>query len=208
MVFCFDVFSYWVISRKKACSLGLTFTKSRGFRCDTAAQSPERAESIKSRGISSSPNTERTLPKTSISPSSASPYREGTGTEEEEKDYWKVRLKVEEAMNLCQLNESARKHGDDWDLVSKNVQTKSKLECISKLMHLPFGDLMLGAGPRKGGFLDLISDVSNSKQAEVASNESLEYVKAEEPSSEVQNKDQQNGDANFCCWKLYDATGT
>ncbi|XP_042040337.1 uncharacterized protein LOC121785919 [Salvia splendens] len=73
-------------------------------------------------------------------------------------------------------------------------------------MHLPFGDLMLGAGPRKGGFLDLISDVSNSKQAEVASNESLEYVKAEEPSSEVQNKDQQNGDANFCCWKLYDAT--
>lgn len=42
------------------------------------------------------------------------------------------------------LLESVLKHGDDWDLVAQNVQTKSKLECISKLIQLPFGQLMLG----------------------------------------------------------------
>lgn len=93
------------------------------------------------------------------------------------------------------LLESALKHGDDWDLVAKNVQTKSKLECISKLIQLPLGDLMLGAGYRKSRFLDVIGDVSSSKQSWVSSNESQEPVKAEEPSSEHQNKDQQNGDA-------------
>lgn len=92
------------------------------------------------------------------------------------------------------LLESVLKHGDDWDLVAKNVQTKSKLECISKLIQLPFGDLMLGAGPGKGRFLDLISEVSNSKQQGVVSNESQESVMVEESSSELQNKDQQNGD--------------
>ncbi|KAH6831567.1 hypothetical protein C2S53_018983 [Perilla frutescens var. hirtella] len=93
------------------------------------------------------------------------------------------------------LLESVLKHGDDWDLVTKNVQTKSKLECISKLIQLPLGDLMLGAGYRKSKFLDVIGDVSDSKQAGVTSNESQESVKAEEPSSERQNEDQQNGDA-------------
>ncbi|KAI3499608.1 hypothetical protein L1887_35411 [Cichorium endivia] len=42
------------------------------------------------------------------------------------------------------LLESVLKHGDDWELVAQNVQTKSKLECISKLIQLPFGQLMLG----------------------------------------------------------------
>lgn len=93
------------------------------------------------------------------------------------------------------LLESALKHGDDWDLVAKNVETKSKLECISKLIQLPLGDLMLGAGYRKSRFLDVIGDVSSSKQSWVSSNESQEPVKADEPSSEHQNKDQQNGDA-------------
>lgn len=98
-----------------------------------------------------------------------------------------------EAESLLLL-ESVLKHGDDWDLVAKNVQTKSKLECISKLIQLPFGDLMLGAGSRKGRYLDVISEVSNSKQEGVALNESQEPVMVEKPSSELQNKDQQNGD--------------
>ncbi|KAL7099324.1 hypothetical protein ACP275_09G076900 [Erythranthe tilingii] len=71
------------------------------------------------------------------------------------------------------LLESVLKHGDDWDLVAKNVQTKSKQECISKLIQLPFGDHMLGVGHKRSRYLDLISDIgSNSKQAELASNES------------------------------------
>lgn len=43
------------------------------------------------------------------------------------------------------LLESVLKHGDDWDLVAQNVQTKTKLECISRLIELPFGELMLGS---------------------------------------------------------------
>ncbi|KAM0004557.1 putative transcription factor MYB/SANT family [Helianthus debilis subsp. tardiflorus] len=41
------------------------------------------------------------------------------------------------------LLESVLKHGDDWELVAQNVQTKSKQDCISKLLQLPFGHLML-----------------------------------------------------------------
>ncbi|PIN23586.1 Chromatin remodeling factor subunit [Handroanthus impetiginosus] len=93
------------------------------------------------------------------------------------------------------LLESVLKHGDNWDLVASNVQTKSKLECISKLIQLPFGDLMLGLGPRKSRYLDIIGDIANSKQAGLVSSESQESVKAEEPSPELKDKDQQNGDA-------------
>lgn len=92
------------------------------------------------------------------------------------------------------LLESVLKHGDDWDLVAKNVQTKTKVECISKLIQLPFGDLMLG-GHRKSRYLDVIADINNSKQAGLASNESKESVEAEGRSPELENKDQQNGDA-------------
>ncbi|GAB2223659.1 hypothetical protein Droror1_Dr00004397 [Drosera rotundifolia] len=41
------------------------------------------------------------------------------------------------------LLESILKYGDDWDLVAQNVQTKTKQQCISKLIELPFGELML-----------------------------------------------------------------
>ncbi|KAG8379456.1 hypothetical protein BUALT_Bualt07G0090400 [Buddleja alternifolia] len=92
------------------------------------------------------------------------------------------------------LLESVSKHGDDWDLVVKNVQTKSKLECISKLIQLPFGNLMLGAAQRKSGYMDVIGDISNSKLVDLVSNEQQESVKAEEPSPELKDKDQQNGD--------------
>ncbi|KAF2311526.1 hypothetical protein GH714_024567 [Hevea brasiliensis] len=43
------------------------------------------------------------------------------------------------------LLESVLKHGDDWDLVAQDVQTKTKLDCISKLIELPFGDLVLSS---------------------------------------------------------------
>ncbi|KAL0355065.1 UNVERIFIED_CONTAM: SWI/SNF complex subunit SWI3A [Sesamum radiatum] len=88
------------------------------------------------------------------------------------------------------LLESVLKHGDDWDLVAKNVQTKSKLECISKLIELPFGDLMLGAGNRKSRYLDVIGDISNSRQTGLASNESQESVKAEDQGPELKDKEQ------------------
>lgn len=41
------------------------------------------------------------------------------------------------------LLESVLKHGDDWDLIAQHVRTKSKLDCISRLIQLPFGEHIL-----------------------------------------------------------------
>ncbi|CAA0831763.1 SWI/SNF complex subunit SWI3A [Striga hermonthica] len=91
------------------------------------------------------------------------------------------------------LLESVLKHGDDWDLVTRNVQTKTKLECISKLIQLPFGDLMLGAIHRKGRYLDLLADSSDSIPANICSDKPQGAVK-EEPNSELHDKNQPDGD--------------
>lgn len=42
------------------------------------------------------------------------------------------------------LLEAVLKHGDDWDLITQHVRTKSKLDCITRLIQLPFGEHMLG----------------------------------------------------------------
>lgn len=42
------------------------------------------------------------------------------------------------------LLEAVLKHGDDWDLIAQHVRTKNKLDCIARLVHLPFGEHMLG----------------------------------------------------------------
>lgn len=41
------------------------------------------------------------------------------------------------------LLEAVLKHGDDWDLIAQHVRTKSKLDCIARLIQLPFGEHML-----------------------------------------------------------------
>ncbi|WZY82486.1 hypothetical protein YC2023_028870 [Brassica napus] len=43
------------------------------------------------------------------------------------------------------LLESVLKHGDDWDLIAQSVSTKSRLDCISKLIELPFGEFLMGS---------------------------------------------------------------
>ncbi|KAK6148052.1 hypothetical protein DH2020_018964 [Rehmannia glutinosa] len=99
-------------------------------------------------------------------------FKSGNYVEDKLADDFKLKESVNQAAVWTEaetslLLESVLKHGDDWDLVAKNVQTKNKLECIAKLIQLPFGDLMLG----------------------------LAIERAEDPSPELQDKDQQNGDA-------------
>lgn len=43
------------------------------------------------------------------------------------------------------LLESFLKHGDDWELIAQSVSTKSRLDCISKIIELPFGELLMGS---------------------------------------------------------------
>lgn len=63
-----------------------------------------------------------------------SEFKEGTKSSGNEEAVW-----TEEETLL--LLESILGHGDDWDLVTQNVKTKSKLDCISRLIELPFGEL-------------------------------------------------------------------
>ncbi|XP_006347622.1 SWI/SNF complex subunit SWI3A [Solanum tuberosum] len=91
------------------------------------------------------------------------------------------------------LLESVLKHGDDWDLVTQNVKTKSKLDCISKLIQLPFGDLMLGSIHKKLNFLDKNCEVRGVDQAQPAISESRETPGNQ--SHEQNQERQQNGNA-------------
>ncbi|KAL0711450.1 hypothetical protein Bca4012_018428 [Brassica carinata] len=66
------------------------------------------------------------------------------------------------------LLESVLKHGDDWELVAQSVSTKTRLDCISKLIELPFGEFLMGSASGR-----LRSSVSTSEDGNVSSPSNL-----------------------------------
>ncbi|KAJ9676581.1 hypothetical protein PVL29_021879 [Vitis rotundifolia] len=90
------------------------------------------------------------------------------------------------------LLESVLKHGDDWELVVQNVQTKTKLDCISKLIELPFGELMLGSSLGKSR---ASNDNASSIKPVQTSLVSQENIKNGGQGDEQINESEQNGDA-------------
>lgn len=93
------------------------------------------------------------------------------------------------------LLESVLKHGDDWELVAQSVQTKTKLDCISKLIELPFGELMLGSAHRNGNSNSANGVMNNVKQVQSSSSDHQETSKTQDQSPELKNENEQNGDA-------------
>ncbi|XP_027364733.1 SWI/SNF complex subunit SWI3A [Abrus precatorius] len=94
------------------------------------------------------------------------------------------------------LLESVLKHGDDWDLVAQSVQTKTKLDCISKLIELPFGELMLGPAHRNGNNNSANGIMNNAKQVQSSSSDHQEISKTKDQSpDDLTNENEQNGDA-------------
>ncbi|XP_061342881.1 SWI/SNF complex subunit SWI3A isoform X2 [Gastrolobium bilobum] len=91
------------------------------------------------------------------------------------------------------LLESVLKHGDDWELVAQSVQTKTKLDCISKLIELPFGELMLGSARRNGGSNS--NGTMNSAKQVQSSSDHQETSKTEDQSPKLTNENEQNGEA-------------
>ncbi|XP_048138740.1 SWI/SNF complex subunit SWI3A isoform X2 [Rhodamnia argentea] len=69
------------------------------------------------------------------------------------------------------LLESILKHGDDWDLVAQDVKTKTKLDCILKLIELPFGEFMLGYTNRNGRDCNVDGNANNVSQVQSATSE-------------------------------------
>lgn len=90
------------------------------------------------------------------------------------------------------LLESVLKHGDDWEVVAQNVKTKSKMDCISKLLQLPFGDLMLGSAFGKNKIWDISGDVPSVGKELSSSGGSQEIIYTEDNVQE-HKEDQQHG---------------
>nr|VDC80599.1 unnamed protein product [Brassica rapa] len=73
------------------------------------------------------------------------------------------------------LLESVLKHGDDWDLIAQSVSTKSRLDCISKLIELPFGEFLMGSSSGR-----LRSSIPTSEDENLSSpSNPLEQMKAD-----------------------------
>lgn len=94
------------------------------------------------------------------------------------------------------LLESVLKHGDDWELVAQNVETKSKLDCILKLIELPFGDSMSGSAYRTGKSSDHDNGVKKGEHLQTPLAESPEIVKSDDQDEQTERTEKiQNGDS-------------
>ncbi|XP_074278506.1 SWI/SNF complex subunit SWI3A isoform X2 [Silene latifolia] len=81
-------------------------------------------------------------------------FEKGEFGENKVKEDFKINDSIESSRNqepvwteaeTLLLLESVLKNGDDWEVVAQNVQTKTKHECISRLIELPLGELILGS---------------------------------------------------------------
>ncbi|KAL9257932.1 SWI/SNF complex subunit SWI3A-like protein [Drosera capensis] len=92
------------------------------------------------------------------------------------------------------LLESISKYGDDWDLVAQNVQTKTKQQCISKFIELPFGELMLDTHA-KHSTEAVRGDVIAVESEQLLSSEHQEVVKnANDGSNKAAVEAEHNGE--------------
>ncbi|XP_062030149.1 SWI/SNF complex subunit SWI3A isoform X1 [Rosa rugosa] len=130
-------------------------------------------------------------------------FENGNYGENKLKEDFKYNEPVEKSSNIgvewtesetLLLLDSVAKHGDDWDRVAQNVKTKTKVDCIAKLIDLPFGEVVLGSGHRKGNHSGFSGNLSGSKQGQLSSSECQETIKTKSQSHEQTNDSEQNGD--------------
>ncbi|KAJ0988792.1 hypothetical protein J5N97_007148 [Dioscorea zingiberensis] len=85
------------------------------------------------------------------------------------------------------LLEAVMKHGDDWDLIAQHVRTKNKVDCIARLIQLPFGEHILGT---IGGKCEIRN--SNSQPADIrtihhGTTENLQEIMSTDDKHDIQN---------------------
>ncbi|KAJ6410454.1 hypothetical protein OIU84_007240 [Salix udensis] len=130
-------------------------------------------------------------------------FNDGTYGENKSKDDFKLNDSAENNVSnaaawteeeTLHLLESVLRHGDDWDLVAQNVKTKTKLDCISKLIELPFGDLILSSAYGKANSSGQSGSTNNSKPVPAAPSEHQDDTKYEDQLHEQMNANEENGD--------------
>ncbi|XP_073101698.1 SWI/SNF complex subunit SWI3A homolog isoform X3 [Elaeis guineensis] len=77
------------------------------------------------------------------------------------------------------LLEAVLKHGDDWDLIAQHVRTKNRLDCIERLIQLPFGDHMLSTFSDKYGARNSGNQATNSRAIQHASGKLTQVSKTD-----------------------------
>ncbi|TQE12918.1 hypothetical protein C1H46_001564 [Malus baccata] len=92
------------------------------------------------------------------------------------------------------LLESVFKYGDDWELVAQNVQTKTKFDCIAKLIDLPFGELVLGSAYRKDNSNGFSDNLDSTKQVQLSSTGCQETILTKGQLHKQTDDGKQNGD--------------
>ncbi|KAK8657811.1 hypothetical protein V6N13_036032 [Hibiscus sabdariffa] len=93
------------------------------------------------------------------------------------------------------LLDSVLKHGDDWDLVAQNVQTKSKLDCITKLIELPFGESLIDSAKGRGNSSSTSTNMIGIKPVRVPSSEHQDNIINEDQGYDGTNENEKNGDS-------------
>ncbi|XP_011023954.1 PREDICTED: SWI/SNF complex subunit SWI3A [Populus euphratica] len=126
-------------------------------------------------------------------------FNDGSYGENKSKDDFKLKDSASNAAvwteeETLRLLESVSRHGNDWDLVAQNVKTKTKLDCISKLIELPFGDLLLSSTYGKGNSSGQIGSTNNSIQVPAAPSEHQDDTKHEDQLHEQMNANEEKGD--------------
>ncbi|CAK9330316.1 unnamed protein product [Citrullus colocynthis] len=87
------------------------------------------------------------------------------------------------------LLESVLKHGDDWELVAQNVQTKTKLDCILKLVELPFGDSLLCSEAQRNEVSGSTNNLTSEKEITDAPTNNQEIAGSEDQCTKDINED-------------------
>lgn len=89
------------------------------------------------------------------------------------------------------LLEAVTKHGDDWNLVEQHVRTKTRLDCISRLIQLPLGENLLHTSVIKGVDRNSTYRASDVKQMGTSS---VAEPQEENPRTEDQHHESMMGD--------------
>ncbi|XP_010523953.1 PREDICTED: SWI/SNF complex subunit SWI3A [Tarenaya hassleriana] len=92
------------------------------------------------------------------------------------------------------LLESMLKHGDDWELVAQSVPTKSKLDCISKLIELPFGNVLMGSASGRDNSSISPRSINDPKGRQFSPSRPSEQMKSEGQDHEQTNEREEKGD--------------
>ena len=88
------------------------------------------------------------------------------------------------------LLEAVMKHGDDWNLIAQHVRTKNKIDCIARLIQLPFGEHILGTISGKCDIRNSSWQAANFRTIHHGTIENSQEIMRTEDKHDIQNDEE------------------